>query len=113
MRNLQASQASIAQEDSKERLAELIAALSLATGLGMGQPMELPLRTARLAVEIGRRLNLAAPDLSDVYYLALVVHIGCTSDSQEFAGFTGGDDIALRQHSIKWPNSEPPEILSE
>lgn len=95
------------------RLAELIAALSLATGLGMGQPMDLPLRIAKLAVELGRRLGLNTVDLRDIYYLALVAHIGCTSDSLEFAAFTGGDDIAIRRHAIVWPSSEPPNVVRE
>jgi hypothetical protein len=100
-------------QQSTARLAELIAALSLATGLGMGQPMDLPLRIAGLAVKLGRALGLASADLSDIYYLALVAHIGCTSDSVEFASFTGGDDIALRRRMMTWPSAEPPELLRE
>src|SRR5918912_1680398 len=93
------------------RLAELIAALSLATDLGMGQPMELALRIAALGVELGHRLGLQRSELSDVYYLALVQHIGCTSDSLEFAAFAGGDDIAYRRRAIAWPGSPPAEVL--
>ena len=98
-------------EQHSARLAELIATLSLATGLGMGQPMEVPLRIARLAVELGRVLGLQTADLSDIYYLALVTHIGCTSNSVEFAAFEGGDDIAFRRRAISFPSSDPPEIL--
>jgi hypothetical protein len=40
------------------RLAELLAALSLATDLGMGQPLEQALRTCLIALELGQRLRL-------------------------------------------------------
>jgi HD-GYP domain-containing protein (c-di-GMP phosphodiesterase class II) len=93
------------------RLAELIAALSLATDLGMGQPMELALRIAALGVGLGRQLRLGPADLSDIYYLALVEHIGCTSDSLEFAAFSGGDDIGYRRRAMAWPASPPGEIV--
>jgi hypothetical protein len=48
------------------RLAELMAAISLATDLGMGQPLEQALRTCLLAVGLGERLGLAGESLSDV-----------------------------------------------
>ena len=41
------------------RLAELIAALSLATDLGTGQPMEHALRATVLAVHLGDALGLS------------------------------------------------------
>jgi HD-GYP domain-containing protein (c-di-GMP phosphodiesterase class II) len=95
------------------RLAELVAALSLATDLGMGQPMESALGVARLAVDLGRRVGLSPADLSDAYYLALVKHIGCTSDSFEFASFTGGDDIALRRAAKLWPAASKGEVARQ
>jgi len=54
------------------RLAELLAALSLATDLGMGQPLEEALRTCLIALSLGDRLGLQPDDLSDVYYVALL-----------------------------------------
>lgn len=78
------------------RLAELVAALSLATDLGMGQPMEQALRTCVLSVLIGRALGLPTEQLSNVYYLALLRFVGCTSDAHEEAALVGGDEIAHR-----------------
>ena len=54
------------------RLAELMAALSLATDLGMGQPMEQALRTCLIAISLGDRLGLSGEELSEVYYVALL-----------------------------------------
>ena len=76
------------------RLAELIAALSLATDLGTGQPMEHALRTCLLATRAGRELGLDAETLSNAYYLALVRFVGCTADAHEQAINAGGDEIA-------------------
>lgn len=62
--------------DDRVRLAELIAALSLATDLGMGQPFEQTLRTCLIALERGDRLGLRGEWLSEVYYVALLRFIG-------------------------------------
>lgn len=72
-----------ATPDQREaRLAEVVAALSLATDLGMGQPMGHALGTCLLAVGLGQGLGLAAPQPREVYYVALLRRIGCTSDAR-------------------------------
>ena len=81
--------------EQQVRLAELVAALSLATDLGMGQPMEQVLHTCLLAVNIGRELGLDSHGLSDTYYLALLRFVGCTSDAHEAASEVGGDEISF------------------
>src|SRR5215470_4109838 len=78
------------------RLAELMAALSLATDLGMGQPLEQALRTCLIAIELAGRLGLAADEIAEVFYLALLRFLGCTADAHELAELVGGDDIAAR-----------------
>src|SRR5256712_11420620 len=78
------------------RLAELMAALSLATDLGMGQPLEQALRTCLIAVALGERLGFENEELFEVYYVALLWFLGCTVDAHEFAAMVGGDDIAIR-----------------
>ena len=94
------------------RLAELIATLSLATDLGMGQPMEFALRVAILGVGLANRAGLGSGDKADIYYLALIKHIGCTSDAFEFAGFVGGDDVAFRHRAMLWPATPKPQVLT-
>ena len=71
----------IAKEGKTERglrLAELLAAVSLATDLAHDVPAESALRDSLLAVELARLAGWSEPDLSDVFYLALLYHIGCT-----------------------------------
>ncbi|MBI4305735.1 MAG: LuxR family transcriptional regulator, partial [Chloroflexi bacterium] len=57
-------------------MAEAIAALSLATDLGMGQPMDHALRRCLLAVRLGQALGLSDAELRDVYYVVLVCSVG-------------------------------------
>ena len=54
------------------RAAELVAALSIATDLGTGQPLEHAQRTAVLAVRIGELAGASAGDLADTYYVAVL-----------------------------------------
>lgn len=77
------------------RLADLVAALSLATDLGTGQPLEHALRTCLLSLELAWRSGVGADRLSEVYYLALLRFVGCTADAAETAATMGGDDIGF------------------
>lgn len=77
------------------RLAELLATLSLATDLGMGQPMEHMLRQCLIALRLAERLGLSAADRVVVYYASLVAWVGCHVDAYEQAKWFG-DDTALK-----------------
>jgi HD-GYP domain-containing protein (c-di-GMP phosphodiesterase class II) len=77
------------------RLAELIAAISLATDLGTGQPMGHALRTCYLATGLARELGVPVQDEFDTYYLSLLRFLGCTAEASEDAALNAGDDIAL------------------
>jgi HD-GYP domain-containing protein (c-di-GMP phosphodiesterase class II) len=77
------------------RAAEIVGALSLATDLGTGQPLEHALRTAVLAVRLGELASASAQELADTYYVALLHSSGCTSDGHEAAQLYG-DDIVPR-----------------
>ncbi len=78
------------------RLAELISAISLATDLGMGQPLEQALRTCLVALGLADRLGLSDEEESDIYYVSLLRFLGCTADAHEMAEMVGGDEIAVR-----------------
>jgi HD-GYP domain-containing protein (c-di-GMP phosphodiesterase class II) len=94
------------------RLAELMAALSLATDLGMGRPLEHELGVCLVALELAERLGCSAQERSDVYYVALLAHVGCTGAAPYFAGWVGGDEIRfLRGARAVGLGSEPSEDL--
>jgi HD-GYP domain-containing protein (c-di-GMP phosphodiesterase class II) len=77
------------------RLAELVAAISLATDLGTGQPTGHALRTCHLSMGLAREVGATARDLFDTYYVSLLRFLGCTSEASDDAALNGGDDIAL------------------
>jgi HD-GYP domain-containing protein (c-di-GMP phosphodiesterase class II) len=73
------------------RAAELVGALSLATDLGTGQPLEHALRTAVLAVRLADLAGASPEELRDTYYVALLHASGCTSNGHEAAQLFGED----------------------
>jgi HD-GYP domain-containing protein (c-di-GMP phosphodiesterase class II) len=76
-------------------VAELTVALSLATDLGTGQPLEHGLRTCWLSLAASEALGLDTAARSCVFYVALLRFLGCTSDAAETAVLAGGDDVAF------------------
>ncbi|HSJ73292.1 MAG TPA: HD domain-containing phosphohydrolase, partial [Miltoncostaeaceae bacterium] len=92
------------------RLAELVGALSMATDLGMGQPLEQALRTCLLATRLGEAAGLGPDDLRSVYYVALLRYTGCTSDAAEAAELFG-DEIAARAAFAPIDPGRPREAL--
>jgi HD domain len=77
------------------RLAELVAAISLATDIGTGQPMEHALRTCRLSMAVAAELGMGAGTATDIYHVALLRFLGCTADAPETAQLAGGDNVAF------------------
>jgi len=77
------------------RLAELVASMSLATDLGLGQPMEHVLRSCVLGLRLAEDLDLGEPERAVVYYVGLLAWLGCHADSHEQSAWFG-DDIELR-----------------
>jgi HD-GYP domain-containing protein (c-di-GMP phosphodiesterase class II) len=72
-----------------------VAAISLATDLGTGQPLEHALHTCRLAMVVAADLGLDDRTAADVHYVALLRFIGCTADAPETAELAGGDNVAF------------------
>ncbi|OBI06017.1 LuxR family transcriptional regulator [Mycolicibacter heraklionensis] len=83
--------------------AELIAALSVAIDLGLGQPAEHMLRSALIATRIADQLGLERDQRDSIYYTTLIMWIGCHADSHEYARWFG-DDISVRNDSyfVDW-----------
>ncbi|MGO4680383.1 HD domain-containing phosphohydrolase [Microbacterium sp. 2MCAF23] len=82
---------------------EMIAAVSVAIDLGLGQPAEHMMRAALLADRLAARLGLDDGQRGTAYQATLLMWIGCTADSQEYARWFG-DDIAVRSASylVDW-----------
>jgi hypothetical protein len=77
------------------RLAEVLAAVSLASDVGHDQPLEKSLRNAVIAARLAEELGLAREQCSAAYYVALLRSMGCTANSHETALLFGGDDLAF------------------
>ena len=60
------------ERDSGLRLAELLAAFSLAMDLGLGQPMEHVLRSWLIASRLGEHVGLDREQRGSLYYLSLI-----------------------------------------
>lgn len=84
--------------DSGIRLAELVAAFSLALDLGMGQPMEHVLRSWAVAARLGDHVGLDEDARASLYYVLMLAWVGCVADTFEVATWFG-DDIAYRRDS--------------
>ena len=70
------------------RLADLLAALSVATDLGMGQEPEKAVRGCLVATELARAMDLPGHQVHDVYWTTLLMHVGCTAPAHEAARTT-------------------------
>src|SRR5262245_15882636 len=78
------------------RRGEVIAALSLATDLAMGQPVEFALKSCVLANRLGRMLGLDAEEQAAIYYQSLLRYIGCNAETDVIAAMFG-DEIDFRR----------------
>ncbi len=93
------------------RLADLLAAVSVATDLGMGQEPEKAIRACLVAAALARRMGTAEAEVSDVYYTALLRHLGCTATAHEEA-YLGGDELASRPAAERADFGNPRETVA-
>jgi HD-GYP domain-containing protein (c-di-GMP phosphodiesterase class II) len=87
------------QRDSGIRLAELVAAFSLATDLGLGQPVEHVLRSWLIAARLGEQLGLSVDERQPLYYVVTLAWVGCVAETPVVAAWFG-DDIAFRRDGL-------------
>jgi HD-GYP domain-containing protein (c-di-GMP phosphodiesterase class II) len=85
------------------RRVEVLAGLSVAIDLGLGQPAEHMLRSSVVACGLADRLGLSREQKATVYYTTLLMWIGCHADSQEYSRWFG-DDISVRRDAylVDW-----------
>lgn len=89
------------QATESVRAAEVIAALCLATDLGMGFPFEHGLQTTLVAMRLANRLEVERETASQVYYASLLSHAGCTTDAHVTAEIFGGS-LTAHLHPAKY-----------
>lgn len=93
------------------RLTELLAALSLAADLGMGQPLEHGLRSCLVAVRLGTAAGLGERELGDVLHVALLRWIGCTANAHEVTTSLG-DDLSARTDMALLDVAQPEAVAA-
>jgi HD-GYP domain-containing protein (c-di-GMP phosphodiesterase class II) len=76
--------------NERVRTAELIAALCLATDLGMAFPFEHGLHTTLIAMRLANKLGIDRSSASETYYACLLSHAGCTTEAHVAAEVFGG-----------------------
>jgi HD-GYP domain-containing protein (c-di-GMP phosphodiesterase class II) len=74
------------------RVAEVIGALSLATDLGIGVPLEHGLHSTLLAMRLADRLKVDAETAIQTYYACQLFYVGCTANADVAAELFGADD---------------------
>jgi HD-GYP domain-containing protein (c-di-GMP phosphodiesterase class II) len=77
------------------RIAELVATLSYAADLGLGQPMEHCMRQTVIALRLADMLGASAAEREATYYLGLMMNVYCHADATEQAQWFG-DDIGFK-----------------
>jgi hypothetical protein len=85
-------------EHPAPRLAEVVAAFSLATDIGLGQPMEHGLRSCLIATRFADALDLDDAEREAVYWVTLLAMVGCTADSFEIRQAFGAR-LSSRPHA--------------
>ncbi len=81
-------------------LAEMVASLSLATDLGLGQPEEHVLRQTVIATRLATLAGFDEDEQAATFYVSLLAWVGCIADSHELAHWFG-DDRQIRVDSYQ------------
>jgi hypothetical protein len=77
------------------RIAELVATLSYAADLGLGQPMDHCMRQTVIAVRLADLVGAGDRDREATDYLGLLINVYCHADAAEQARWFG-DDISFK-----------------
>lgn len=91
------------------RSAEVVAALCLATDLGMGFPFEHGLHSTLIAARLADRLEVDHVTASQTYYACLLSHAGCTTDAHVTAELFG-DSLTTHFNPVMYGSGR--EVLS-
>jgi HD-GYP domain-containing protein (c-di-GMP phosphodiesterase class II)/predicted DNA-binding protein (UPF0251 family) len=77
------------------RLADLLGGLSIASDLGFGLPPEEAMRSCLVATALARHREMDEAEVSDCFYTALLMHLGCSSQAHETVVAFGDDRVTM------------------
>ncbi len=97
------------RDDGPVRTAEVIAALCLATDLGMGFPFEHGLHSTLIARRLTEHLGVDPATATATYYACLLSHSGCTTDAHVTAEIFG-DSLTTHFNPVMYGSQR--EVLS-
>jgi HD-GYP domain-containing protein (c-di-GMP phosphodiesterase class II) len=92
------------------RLAEVMACLSVAADLGMGQPSDYAMTTCIVGMRLGGALGFDDETLQDVYYETLLRYVGCNAETYWLASVVG-DELAFRAEFAKIDAADTAAVL--
>jgi len=93
------------------RLAEPLAALSVATDLARGRPPEQALYACIIATKLAEYLGFSAAGRANTYFATLLRFAGCTATSHDYAQHLGGNDVNVRFHGDATDIADVQQIL--
>jgi DNA-binding CsgD family transcriptional regulator len=85
--------------------------VSLASDLAHDVAAESALRDAVLSVRLAHLAGWSGAELSDVYYLALLYHVGCTGAVAIQSQLGSGDDVSVRKWLSEADFADRPELV--
>ena len=97
--------------DESVRLADLLVGLSLISDHGLGLPPDDAVRTCLVGTALARELDLDEREVADVFYDALLEHIGCMGYAHETAR-VWGDDLAANRAAQRTNFADPRELFT-
>jgi HD-GYP domain-containing protein (c-di-GMP phosphodiesterase class II) len=97
--------------EEQVQAAELIAALSLATDLGIGVPLEHGLRSTLVGMRLCDQLEVDRETASQTYYGCLLFYVGCTAPA-DIGTEIFGDDEALTTYATPARFGSRPQMLA-
>jgi HD-GYP domain-containing protein (c-di-GMP phosphodiesterase class II) len=90
------------------RAAEIVAALCLATDLGVGFPFEHGLQGTLLAMRLAEKLEVDDTTASETFYASLLIYSGCTADAEVAAHLFEGE---LTEHFVPVIHGSPRQAM--
>ena len=96
---------------TKLRLADLLGGLSLVADMGYGLQPGHGMRSCLIGVELARELALGEHEVAEIFYTAMLLHIGCVGFSHEmYASF--GDELRANRAGARTNFADPRDIFA-